>query len=171
MIEHDHPGVIAPPPLVYLAGIAVGYGIGRLAPTPMAPGVRAVGWVLFAAAMVLGGWGSFTMSRVGTNIDPREPATTVVQSGPYRYTRNPLYLYPPSYRRAWDSSSRTSLSGSRWRSSSSSSGTGSSPGRRATSSESSAPSTGSTARASAAGSEHTGVRCASLCRTEAPLPG
>jgi protein-S-isoprenylcysteine O-methyltransferase Ste14 len=32
------------------------------------------------------------MKRAGTNVDPREPTTTIVTGGPYRFTRNPLYL-------------------------------------------------------------------------------
>ena len=32
------------------------------------------------------------MLRARTHIDPYKPATTVVTTGPYRFTRNPLYL-------------------------------------------------------------------------------
>ena len=32
------------------------------------------------------------MRRAGTNVDPREPSTAIVTDGPYRFTRNPLYL-------------------------------------------------------------------------------
>jgi protein-S-isoprenylcysteine O-methyltransferase Ste14 len=32
------------------------------------------------------------MKRAGTNVDPREPTTAIVTGGPYRFTRNPLYL-------------------------------------------------------------------------------
>jgi protein-S-isoprenylcysteine O-methyltransferase Ste14 len=32
------------------------------------------------------------MKRAGTNLDPREPTTTIVTGGPFRFTRNPLYL-------------------------------------------------------------------------------
>ena len=32
------------------------------------------------------------MRRAETNVDPRKPATTVVTGGPFRFTRNPLYL-------------------------------------------------------------------------------
>lgn len=32
------------------------------------------------------------MRRAHTNIDPRQPTTTIVVEGPYRFTRNPIYL-------------------------------------------------------------------------------
>ena len=32
------------------------------------------------------------MHRAGTNVDPYEPATAVVTGGPYRFTRNPMYV-------------------------------------------------------------------------------
>jgi protein-S-isoprenylcysteine O-methyltransferase Ste14 len=32
------------------------------------------------------------MVRAGTNVDPREPTTAIVTDGPFRYSRNPLYL-------------------------------------------------------------------------------
>ena len=33
-----------------------------------------------------------TMKSAGTNVHPSEPALTIVRSGPFRFTRNPLYL-------------------------------------------------------------------------------
>jgi protein-S-isoprenylcysteine O-methyltransferase Ste14 len=32
------------------------------------------------------------MRRAGTNVDPYHPTTAIVEAGPYRYTRNPLYV-------------------------------------------------------------------------------
>ncbi len=32
------------------------------------------------------------MRLAGTNVNPERPATTIVQSGPFRFSRNPLYL-------------------------------------------------------------------------------
>jgi protein-S-isoprenylcysteine O-methyltransferase Ste14 len=32
------------------------------------------------------------MSRAGTNIDPRQPAVVLVTNGPFRFSRNPLYV-------------------------------------------------------------------------------
>jgi len=36
--------------------------------------------------------GRRTMTAAGTNVNPSRPATTIVSSGPFRFTRNPLYV-------------------------------------------------------------------------------
>jgi len=33
-----------------------------------------------------------TMQAAGTNVDPAKPALTIVRDGPFRFTRNPMYL-------------------------------------------------------------------------------
>ena len=46
--------------------------------------------------LVLGGllaiWGKRTLQRAGTNVDPALPATVLVVTGPFRFSRNPMYL-------------------------------------------------------------------------------
>ena len=37
-------------------------------------------------------WGRRTMEAAGTNVNPSRPAKTIVSSGPFRFSRNPLYL-------------------------------------------------------------------------------
>ena len=32
------------------------------------------------------------MRRAGTNVNPRDPTTAIVVEGPFRFSRNPLYL-------------------------------------------------------------------------------
>ena len=44
------------------------------------------------AAIGLGVWGSATMRRAGTNVRPDRPAIALVTGGPFRFSRNPLYL-------------------------------------------------------------------------------
>lgn len=50
------------------------------------------GWVLVALALALMVAGMLTLRRHRTTIRPDKGATTLVQSGPYTFTRNPLYL-------------------------------------------------------------------------------
>lgn len=90
----DNPGVIAPPPLIYLAGFVVGMLVERAVPVaPLPPAIRwAAGAPLAVAAVLLGAWAVGTMHRAGTSLDPRRPATALVVNGPFRFTRNPLYL-------------------------------------------------------------------------------
>lgn len=51
-----------------------------------------IGWVLIAASLALMVWSAVTMMRASTTIVPgREPAALVTH-GPFRMTRNPIYL-------------------------------------------------------------------------------
>ena len=47
---------------------------------------------MFALALALFAWAIATMTRAGSNVPTSRPTTTIVDSGPYRYTRNPIYL-------------------------------------------------------------------------------
>jgi protein-S-isoprenylcysteine O-methyltransferase Ste14 len=46
--------------------------------------------VILAPTLALSGL--VTMKKAGTNVNPAEPALTIVRDGPYRFTRNPMYL-------------------------------------------------------------------------------
>jgi protein-S-isoprenylcysteine O-methyltransferase Ste14 len=90
----DAPGVVAPPPLVYLTGLAAGFGLEALLPSASLPG--ALRWPL-GGALLLGGLAlarSFVAAfhRADTAVHPGRPTTAIVTSGPYRLTRNPGYL-------------------------------------------------------------------------------
>lgn len=92
--ERDNPGVIAPPPLIYAAGLVAGLLMNWLRPIPFLP--RPLARVLGLSAIGSGASILFSglraMRRAGTNVDPYKPATAIVTGGPYRYTRNPLYV-------------------------------------------------------------------------------
>ncbi len=93
----DNPGVIAPPPLIYMGGLALGLILQRLIPLEYLPTrVRvielALGTASTAAGLAVGLTGFRQMRLANTNINPTQPAHTIVTSGPFRFTRNPLYL-------------------------------------------------------------------------------
>jgi protein-S-isoprenylcysteine O-methyltransferase Ste14 len=48
--------------------------------------------VIALASGVLAQWGARTMRRAGTNVLPNKPSLAIVTDGPFRFTRNPLYL-------------------------------------------------------------------------------
>jgi protein-S-isoprenylcysteine O-methyltransferase Ste14 len=85
-----------PPPLIYLGGLAVGTAAGRLLNLPnlgLEPETRALlGGVFMFAGLVLSGAGAGLFLRRGTAIIPFKPATCLVTSGIYRWTRNPMYV-------------------------------------------------------------------------------
>src|SRR5215207_5937913 len=90
----DNPGVIAPPPLIYASALAAGLLANRRYHIPILPrGVaRTLGWPLVACGLAVGFLGAREMRMGETNMDPYKPATAVVTGGPFRFTRNPLYL-------------------------------------------------------------------------------
>ena len=87
-------GVVAPPPLIYAAGLALGFALEVLLPGTDVP--AAGRWPL-GVLMVLGG-GALSLSfvrsfaRAGTAVEPWAPTTSLVTTGVYRLTRNPGYL-------------------------------------------------------------------------------
>ena len=90
----DNPGVIAPPPLIYAGALLAGLLANRRYHIPFLPRrvARTLGWLLLACGLGVGFLGEREMRRAETNVDPYKPATTIVTGGPFRYTRNPLYL-------------------------------------------------------------------------------
>jgi protein-S-isoprenylcysteine O-methyltransferase Ste14 len=90
----DTAGVVAPPPLVYLAGLAIGFGLEALLPGASLPGaLRWVGGgVLVLAGAALLATFNTAFTRKGTAVEPWKPTTAIVTTGPYRLTRNPAYL-------------------------------------------------------------------------------
>ena len=92
-MEKDRPGVIAPPPLIFLAVLIAGIVAARklLPPVEVPYGVP-IGIVLSSAALAFAIWAAVTMKRAATHVNPYLPATTVVSTGPFRWTRNPIYV-------------------------------------------------------------------------------
>jgi Phospholipid methyltransferase len=90
----DTPGVIAPPPLIYLGGLGVGFAINAVAGGAPLPSTvaRPVGAALIVAGAGLMGTFVRAFGRARTSVDPYSPSETIVTDGPYRLTRNPGYL-------------------------------------------------------------------------------
>ncbi|HXQ29656.1 MAG TPA: isoprenylcysteine carboxylmethyltransferase family protein [Gemmatimonadales bacterium] len=90
----DHPGVIVFPPLLFAGTLAVALVLQWLFPIRLLPPLvaRPAGGVLLVASLSLARWGQVTMHRAGTNVHPTKPTLAIVSDGPFRLTRNPLYL-------------------------------------------------------------------------------
>jgi protein-S-isoprenylcysteine O-methyltransferase Ste14 len=93
----DTAGVTILPPVIYVAGLVVGYVIQFLLPLPILPplfdvAIRILGLVVLCA----GGWLMFmtasTFQRAGTPLNPHEVTKALTFDGPYRFSRNPMYL-------------------------------------------------------------------------------
>ncbi|HWZ29427.1 MAG TPA: isoprenylcysteine carboxylmethyltransferase family protein [Gemmatimonadales bacterium] len=92
----DETGIRFPPPFIYGLFFLAGVGIHRLYPVTLWSGEPAwpdpVGGVLIGAGVAFALWAAFTFRAAGTAVNPTKPATTIVAYGPFRFTRNPMYL-------------------------------------------------------------------------------
>jgi protein-S-isoprenylcysteine O-methyltransferase Ste14 len=91
----DTANVIVRPPLAWALAVLAGFGLNWLTPVPFVPATtpgRWLGAAVFVFALALVAWAIATMSRAGSNVPTNQPTTTIVETGPYRFTRNPIYL-------------------------------------------------------------------------------
>ena len=92
----DNAGVLVRPPIAWMLTIAAGLALGWVKPLAfLPPSGRALGVVgagLFAAGFALFAWAALTMRRAQTNLPTNLPTRAIVQAGPYRFTRNPIYV-------------------------------------------------------------------------------
>ena len=74
-----------------IAGLALNW----LVPLPFLPAdvpSGSVGAMAFVLALALFAWAIVTIGGAGSNVPTNRPTTTIVESGPYRFTRNPIYV-------------------------------------------------------------------------------
>ncbi|HYD28181.1 isoprenylcysteine carboxylmethyltransferase family protein [Brevundimonas sp.] len=107
--RRDTPGVIAPPPLIYLGFLLLGWVIFRFVATPGLVGPVAAAWlglgfgmetlsrrivalVLVIGGLLLDGAAAGHFRRLGTAVEPWKPSTALATGGLYRLSRNPIYL-------------------------------------------------------------------------------
>jgi protein-S-isoprenylcysteine O-methyltransferase Ste14 len=92
--QADSPGVRVPPPLVFLGGLAVGLALSSWAPTAYLGRAIAhmVGGVLIGIGLLLASSAVYAFFRARTNLRPDRPSSALVRTGPYRFTRNPMYV-------------------------------------------------------------------------------
>lgn len=88
------PEVHFPPPFLYVGVFLLGFLLGRLVPLPELPRApaRLLSAVLLVPGLGLTFWSLWLFLRARTSPLPMRPATALVRSGPYRWTRNPMYL-------------------------------------------------------------------------------
>jgi protein-S-isoprenylcysteine O-methyltransferase Ste14 len=89
--------VAVKPPLLFGGALALGYVLSLY--FPLGPGLAqanalalTVGITFIALGFALAIRSVQMFRRAGTNVVPGEPATALVTAGPYRFTRNPIYI-------------------------------------------------------------------------------
>ena len=86
------------PPAVPLLTILIGVGLSRLAPInwgfalPKPERYWLGGLVVAGAFFGLGLWSVILLRRTGQSENPWKPTSEIVESGPFRVTRNPIYI-------------------------------------------------------------------------------
>lgn len=94
----DAAGVLVFPPAVPLLTILVGVGLDHLWPLefwfgPSAPACYWVGGAIVVGAILgLGLSSVILVRRSGQSENPWKPTTEILARGPFRFTRNPMYL-------------------------------------------------------------------------------
>ena len=93
-IERDEAGVRLPPPLIFLVFLLSGLWID----SPWFEGEMTLPWQMGAGGVWAGIWLGVNLItlvdhiKAGTNAEPWKPTTAVITTGPYAWSRNPMYL-------------------------------------------------------------------------------
>ena len=91
----DMANVIIRPPIAWAVAVLAGFALNWLLPLPFIPAAvpaGGLGALAFVLALALFAWAIVTITNAGSNVPTNRPTTTVVESGPYHFTRNPIYL-------------------------------------------------------------------------------
>ncbi len=90
----DHARVRLPPPFVLIGHLGTALLLAWLLhlpdPAPLLLEIPGAGLMLAGFVLALGAVRE--MQRARTSVDPYQPVKALVTAGPYRYTRNPIYL-------------------------------------------------------------------------------
>ena len=92
--DKDRPGVIAPPPLIYLGFLALAFGLDSVWPVAVIPDrvQYPAGLALVALGMVIATLAVRRFRGAGTDFRTDKPTTALVADGLFRFSRNPIYI-------------------------------------------------------------------------------
>lgn len=86
------PGVRVPPPVIVALLLAGAWGLQRVLPVPLGPAMPEFSMLVFFAALGLIGCSLLVLVHAGNDPRPDRPDTALVEAGPFRFSRNPIYL-------------------------------------------------------------------------------
>jgi protein-S-isoprenylcysteine O-methyltransferase Ste14 len=91
----DRSNVIVHPPVAWALAFVAGLGADWLYPLRFVPTAVPHAWLgggVFAVGLALAIWAIATFRKAGTRVEIHKPTTAIVANGPYRFTRNPIYI-------------------------------------------------------------------------------
>lgn len=93
-VAADRARIVAPPPVIYLGVLGLGLLLERLWPTRLVSWSLAVGVgsVLLVCGVIGLAAAIRTIWHAQTPIDPYKATTALVTDGPFRFSRNPIYV-------------------------------------------------------------------------------
>jgi len=84
-----------PVPWVFILAYLIGVGVEILVPSHTRSSqvglIKVLGGVLFLIGAGVAAWGLLVFRKARTTTVPGKSSTAVVMSGPYRFSRNPMY--------------------------------------------------------------------------------
>jgi len=85
---------ILPPPVIYLLFVGVAWGLDALLPVPLPDNdwTHWAGWGLIDGGLVLMLLTVLQMARQRTTVNPYGTPAKLLEEGPFRLSRNPIYL-------------------------------------------------------------------------------
>ena len=89
----DHgPGVRLPPPVIAALVMGAAWLLDRVWTVQVGPPAVALGGMVIFLAIGLAGWAVLALVKAGNDPRPDRPDAALVATGPYRRSRNPIYL-------------------------------------------------------------------------------
>lgn len=91
----DNANAVIRPPIAWALAFLIGLGLDWFHPLPFIPvSVPRVwaGGAVFAVGLSLAIWAILTIRKAGTSVETVKPTTAIVASGPFGFTRNPVYV-------------------------------------------------------------------------------
>lgn len=95
--SEDRPSPFPWPPVLLMLAIGGAFAVDQFIvalPMPMAELalVRVLGWMLLLGGIAIGVWAALAFRAHNTSIRPDRGADALIESGPYAWSRNPIYL-------------------------------------------------------------------------------
>lgn len=85
--------ILAPPPIIILGCYLVGAGLQYMFPYMFLPsGWEWISWPIIILGVALLLWSLFMLKQQDTPISPHKTPNVLITSGPYRFSRNPIYI-------------------------------------------------------------------------------